>query len=608
MESKNNARENAPDKYRENAINSVMKAFSGIQEELQHKILTVMGVHAIPETFLNKENKKLSLQEWIEQEVVELKSPEDFEYFTQMMQMAVSSLNEGRGRFLPQKKSIEGRILAPNASAVLRLIKGGFSSIQDVETLFRFAQIDIQKNIDDFLVDRRTGKVGHERYTACRLLKRAFAISAIEKYMKEVGQWMQYSFGIAECPDSRNTQKNVELGLFAGSTPPQKLFREEEARQESGDFHRWKLVDDILIAPQFVIFDKTELGGHLVQGIKFIEFSFKDANEAIRKMERKGEVTPDQANDLGRMRIVLKTRDNENDDMLLERKLRILQQLDRAGSMRSNFDVEVETRNINGLPHFSDNPDEDRERQEQYIDEYGFSNFRHQRTSGELSGEKYKNFSQKIMYRDPQTQKSLFAFEVQLMDENEYKTNENPKTTAAHFPRKIESIGGLELPRTDSIMTKKQYLAHLEAWLRNHYERHPEKVSEAWKLIDVSWADGIKKGGFPQKIEGVHQFHPGWKSTPDMGKWRADDQHFTFDFTSGDGKVDDKKFQEMAETAFEFLFAAGQIRKVPRNFPTKLTASQTELEHSPFFLGADAYRRIANLIPNAHLRPQKNIS
>jgi hypothetical protein len=590
--------------YKENAINTVMKAFCGIQEELQHKILTVMGVHAIPETLLNKDNQKVSLQEWIEKEAVELKSPENFEYFTKVMQMAISSLNEGRAKFLPQKKPIEGRHLVPNASAVVRLIENGFFDIKDVEKLFKFSQLDLNKNIDDFLVDRRSGKVGHERYTACRLLKRAFAISALEKYMKEVGQWMQYSFGMAECPDPRNIKNAVELGLFAGSTPPKQLFTEEEERQKSGDFHRWELVDDILIAPKFIIFDTTETGGHLVEGIKFIEFSFKDANEAIRKMERKGEVTPDEANDLGRMRIVLKIRDSESDEMLLERKLRILQQLDRAASMRSNFDVEVETRTINGLPNFSDDSDENFEEQKQYTDDYGFSNFRHKRTSGELSGEKYKNFSQKIIYRDPQNKESLFAFELQLMDENEYKTNENPKTTAAYFPRKIEAIGGLELPRTDSIMTKKQYLEHLEAWLRNHYERHPEKISEAWKLIDAKWADGMKKGGLPQKIEGVHKFHLGWKSTPDIGKWRTDEKHFTFDFASGDGKVDDKKFQEMAEIAFEFLFASGQIRKVPQTFPKKLTASKIELENSPYFLGADAYRRIANLIPNAHLRPR----
>ncbi len=599
--------------FKEKASRVIGEAFSGVQEELAKKVLTVMGLHAFPEKNLDEEGQEISLQEWIETEVHPLETPEDFEHFTKMLQMAYKSLSEeGRGRFLPTKQ-VERRSLKPNATRVVQTIKSGFKNMRDIERLFSYAQLDVHKNINDFLVDRRKGKVGHERYTACRLLKRAFAMSVLEKHMQDVGQWARYLFGEeeevgeADCPDSRNkTEGESELGLFYGVKTSPKFFKEEKERREEGDFYNWKLVDEFLESPTF------HIGGLVQHGIKFMELSFKDANEALRKMERKGRITIEELNELFRFRVVLRKERGEPDDAFRLRKLMFLKKIDQLAQNRKTLPVEVEIRTINGLPTFSDNPDVNLKHQEAMLSPYEFSNFKLKREARSSNGDTYSNFSAKIKYIDPETGKLLFAFEIQVVGVEEFQNNENPKTRAAHFPMKIEAVGGLELPRTDSVMTEKQYLAHIESWLRNYHERHPEKRSLVWETIGETekWAKGLKKGGFPKKLEGVHTHHDGWQSNSNFGEWRADkeqltnNKRFTMDFAPGGKKINDKIFKKLAKAAFEFLFASGQIRKVPLSFPDKLEGTKIELETSNLFFGTDAYRRIVEEIPKVSLEDE----
>ena len=73
--------------YSEKAQQVVSDAFINIQKDLSQKILTVMDVHAFPKDVLNEEDEKISLQEWIEREALPLKTPEDFEYFTKIVQL-----------------------------------------------------------------------------------------------------------------------------------------------------------------------------------------------------------------------------------------------------------------------------------------------------------------------------------------------------------------------------------------------------------------------------------------------------------------------------------------------------------------------------------------
>jgi len=597
--------------FKEKAVQTVSSAILGIKSGLRKKILTIMDIHAFPEEILDEDGKELTLKEWIEKEAHSLKSPKDFEHFTKMLQMAHTALcTEGRGPFLP-KNRIDGSDLKPNANKVVRLIESGIKNDKDAEALFGFAQLDLNKNVNDFLVDRHAGKSGHERYTACRILKRAFAMSEIEKSMEEVGQWARYLFGMDGSPDERSFGKfgdKPEIGLFMGSQVPKKLFDAETARREDREFQNWELVEDILKTPSMMIFDSKNGQHESLNGIKFIELSFKDANEAIRKMERKGQLTPEDIDELFRFRIVLESIPGESDDVCRHRKLKILSQIDKIASERdkSKIPIKIETRTINGLQHFSDDVDDNLAFQKLYVEAFGFSDFQHKRNEGTFSGSGYRNFSQKIKHRDPDTDKLLFACEMQLVDEKEYKHNENPATTAAHFPRKIEAVGGMELSRTDSVMTRKQYLAQLEAWLRNYHKRHPEKKAEVWKLLDAPWAGDATKGGLPKKLEGDHVKRPGWKSTPGLGTWRRgnkeeEEDRFTFDFAPGGGKISDKKFKALAINAFEYLFATGKVRKVPQSFPSKLTAGQTDLEKSSLFLGNDSYCRIASQIPKVEI-------
>jgi len=596
--------------FKEKAVQTVSEAILGIKSGLQKKILTVMDIHAFPEEILDEDGEELTLKEWIEKEVHSLNSPEDFEHFTRMLQLSHTALcKEGRGPFLPKRK-IDGRDFKPNSNKVVRLIESGIKNDKDAESLFGFTQLDLHKNVNDFLVDRRAGKNGHERYTACRILKRAFAMSEMEKSMKDVGQWARYVFGMDGSPDEQSFGKfgdKPEIGLFMGSQVSKNLFDAETARREDREFQNWELVEDILKKPSMMIFDSEDGQHESLHGIKFIELSFKDANEAIRKMERKGQITPEDIDELFRFRIVLESIPGENDGVCRHRKLKILSQIDKIASGRKErkIPIKVETRTINGLQHFSDDEDENLEFQKAYVDRIGFSDFKHKRKEGTLSGGGYRNFSQKIKHCDPKTRKPIFTCEMQLVDEQEYKHNENPTTTAAHFPRKIEAVGGMELPRTDSVMTRKQYIAHLEAWLRNYNKRHPEKIAEVWKLLDASWAEGATKGGLPKKLEGTHIKRPGWKSTPGLGVWRRgskEEERFTFDFAPGGGTISDKKFKDLARNAFEYLFASGQVRKVPQNFPSQLTGGQTDLEKSSLFLGNDAYCRIASQIPKVELK------
>ena len=87
------------------------------------------------------------------------------------------------------------------------------------------------------------------------------------------------------------------------------------------------------------------------------------------------------------------------------------------------------------------------------------------------SGDGYKNMSQKIYYKNSETNKKEFAFEIQYLTDKEHEKNENMRASGGHFMVELRSFTQ-RITRLESSMTKDEIIGECQAFVDFYEDRY----------------------------------------------------------------------------------------------------------------------------------------
>ncbi|MCF7846950.1 MAG: hypothetical protein K9M51_02830 [Candidatus Gracilibacteria bacterium] len=546
----------------ESAINS---AYESVMQILEDRTLTVMDMHAFPADLAKRE---LILKLWFEKEFFPLETEEDFEKFTRYLRLGLESLESGKLQFSSEKQL---------ARSVWQQIERGFSSLREVQQFFQFVACDQKDFGDDFLVDEKKGKKGHERYSACRVLKRSLALFAAEKHITSLRDWAEYLFGRQPIPGGKE-EGGVLSGIHGHPEDIDEFFSRVEKREQVAgeEFYNWLAVGKFVENPVLSFEGKPPHAA-----IKRVEIGLKDSRKAIDKLERGGKVAAEKLDDLFRIRVILDDEKVAKEDEaleLLDIMMNVEHQIQKSAEP---YDVDVESRDKNYLTptqrklFFN----------EKLPGQNQFSGMVQKMVLplekfNQSSGGEYRAMSQKIRFLDSKTKKSQFGFEIQYVTESNHKNNENEKTSGGHFMMELRNFAQ-HFSRMESMMAREEILQHIESFLQQYEQRYVEKTTQDFLP---------QKMKFPKSLKGDFRKTPGWRSHQKFGKFYkggAETEKFSMDFRT-------KKSR--AEAVFHFLWAEGHLLKVPQDFPRTLRATDKQLEASSNFLGTRAYENILNVV------------
>lgn len=525
--------------------------------------ITAMDLQAFPAALLAK---PFLFRKWFQTEFFTLDTPEDFEKFTEYARLAIKSLKTGAMRFDENPDF---------AKKVEQSIERGFNNLEDVISFFRFVAADQEKDIDEFVVnDLKSTTKGHERYSACRILKRGLAIYAAEPHIKSVLEWAQYTLLEAAQIPGGEEKGGVLSGIYGKEDL--KILDLAENRELLGEFYNWLAVAEYVESPIFIVSGKEH------SNIKRIEIGFKDNRKGIEKLERSGKVSAKGIDELFRVRIVLNDEGMAKSEQAME-LLDLMQDVETSLEEVSTYDVTCESRDKNYLSKkqkklfFPEKLEKD--------DEYKGALQRmvlKPLKYNSSSGNEYRAMTQKICYLDKQTGGSQFGFEIQYLTDSAHRNNENEKTSGGHFMMELRNFAK-HCARMESVMTREEIIEKCSSFLQNYEQRY---IKETPKEFDPT--RGMK---LPSSLKGdFKKFNPGWESHPDYGKFYKGgvaSEKFSMDF----GKKVNR-----AEAVFQFLHAEGHLIRVPKNFPQTLRARNAQLKQSTNYLGANSYTNILKVV------------
>lgn len=544
--------------------------FQDIQEKTKDRVITVMGVQGIPESIVKGE---FLFRSFFEREFFTLDEA-GIQKFSELIRLARESF---WGAFGGESKRFEC------SKAVNDVIEKGFASFEDVHKFFKLVSVEDNEGWEKFLNANLNTQKGHNRLSACKILKRALALYVIGKPLLSLKEKISGIFSTDE-----SAYKNPSDGFLKGLMPkPENFIENIKSKPEIlSDFIKSGGTIEILGKGKFVLnFEDRPVGG-----LSRIVLSLKDPEVAIEKLERKPNLGQADINDLFRMKFIFEDENSEEaigDFLFHLHEYSNRKEFLRAKNKQKEKDGIVETRNKNFLPE---------DIVLNLIDIFGKEKIISHKNGN--SGASYRAVNNKIDFGDG------FAFEIQAVTELGNIINENPNTASGHFAVELRRFAD-HVARLEGKMTKEELLVVCDKFLKKYKERklrticrlldyykplcekkkkrvHLKNISPKMKEL-IDGYHGIEMSSkkhpeilYPKKVFGDFNVQPGMSSDDIKSKIKVTKNGFEMLFRN-------QRDVSKGQLLFDYLCLTGKISNVHSHYPQK----NGDFRSSKYFIGTD---------------------
>lgn len=504
---------------------------------------TALDTFAVPATLVESPEKFLA---WFEPRFINLRTPEDFQLFSNILQEALKILEEKK--FLLSPRIGESFPVSPS---IKRKVEKGFVNPEEIIALFKkVAVANTPENFKQFLSPDRKSVAGAERLSVCRILSIAYVLDKIKRN-QNFDKFLEYSRYIL----GRSEGGQMEPGFFSSlqiEKEPEILTKPENP----SDIFAWLEKGEILKG--CYLNNIGAPGKERSYYIPEVHIGIKSGLRAFLKLLRDPESEFRPLDDFLRMRFVF-----EN-DIANEKILEMLSDIQEEAKKKTKPGIKLEFRE---KTYFTDKE----------LDEYfpGVDMFEKDRRSGWLdsikvdrnpsAAGKYKNLSAKISLWKTGDTKEFFAFEIQFLRRKELKDNESLEMPSNHFLFEIR-----QAVWAFSRLTGKAQKEEIVQIIKEHLEKQ------------------VQTEKMPRVL---------------LGKAKRPKEYGAMDIAIDFSGTLEKK----AEKVYDFLIAEGTLKKVSANFPDIEKPTEKERFKSIYFLSKKAREATLKLL-GAWLKKEKGKS
>ena len=471
------------------------------------------------------------------------------------------------------------------------------------------------------------GSTGHNRHSACKILKRALAMYTVEKAIEGIGDWAKWVEGDGKLPDDIEHKKN-KAGLFGHwNLELSQWLKEAFDLIEKGEWHKVEQKKKVIDLSSLII-DSDQ-----INGVLRVELRLKDIMDAVRKVERDPKTNINTVmNDIIAMRIVLKDDIDKQDTVC-----NFTEALSGALNNRGIYSVlEVKDKG-----YFSDSEELFNLMPKSYSKNFvGVETIPENKARKSAASTDWRAVGIKVnCYKNSQLKEersTAFAFEIQLVTEEDNTKNESLNSTGSHLTMKlirfIEQHG-----RKEGKMKKEEHLSLIEYFIKTHIKKIQEKGDDGDLLGVFNTSQTLKGKKSVAKLADENEsiagnFLKSLKNNPQKSfpaVFKIDTSTTGFNASSIPNKYKDffihneqdgelvlrlhsavdsviktatnkgaeEKQKIVAELLFYTLLASNRITGASQNFPS--TQASTKPQKSPYYVAqstADAVRAFFSVV------------
>ncbi len=494
--------------------------------------ITILDTFYIPESIVENNEKFL---EWFEPRFSKLKNEEDFRLFSSTLWEVLNVLD--KHPYLLSPRLNEPFLIS---KSVKERIRKGFNNVEEIRSFFKKVALKMEDDskLDKFFSPDRRSKAGGEKLSVCRILSVAYVLDYIRQSQdfKKFIEYTSYVLGRSILESGKDS------GILSNLVIPAQL--DIFSSQIEGEI---KILDWLAQSQLVKGCYLNNIGGYiddrgkLQKGNSYfipeVHMGLKSGFRAFLKLLRDPKADFRPLDDFLRLRFIFK------DSTKNEEILNLICDLIKEAEIRDNPLIKVEVRAVN---YFTDKEikayfpkvlrkgkgdgDKDNLEEEEISPEVtqertGIFDIKLRKNIS--SGKNYKNISLKIYLVDPQTKKSFFGFEIQIMREKEFHQNERQESSSNHFIYEMNQFLLLISRMNGKLMKEEIARAFVEYFDKNiSTEKMPSFL--------------IGEVKYPSKKER---------------------EQIRIDFSG--------TIQEKAEKLFNFFVVTGVLRHVAQNFPSR---------------------------------------